>query len=217
MDEEIKHKLDLFFSDFPLVSFHKNDSIIKASDPIINIFYLRKGLVRQYLLIEDGEDITLHLFRPTSYFPMMLAMSNVPNKYFFEAKSAVEVRKCPTHEVIAFVKREPAVLFDLATRFSNGLNSMLAKIENAMFTSAYKKVASLLLYLGTHFGSVKGENIVISLPLTHTDIASWTGLQRETVSRQLEKLRRKGIITTKNQEIIITDKHAFLNELQSAE
>ena len=49
------------------------------------------------------------------------------------------------------------------------------------------------------------EGIVIEVPLRHQDIASSINASRETTSRELSALERKGILTTKNSFIIIKD------------
>ena len=54
--------------------------------------------------------------------------------------------------------------------------------------------------------------ILIDFPLTHYGIASWTELQRETASRQLEKLSGKGIISYEHHFVSV-----FLDKLRSEE
>jgi CRP-like cAMP-binding protein len=51
------------------------------------------------------------------------------------------------------------------------------------------------------------------LPLTHNDIATWTGAKRETVSRQMEKLASVGIISLEKHLIVIEDKQKLEEEL----
>ncbi len=214
MTNRVKHILEAFFSQFPTKRFKKGDSIIRASDPIESIYFLRRGLVRQYLITQEGDDISLHLFKPGSFFPIMLLLSNVENKYYFEAITAVETSRAPADKVLRFIKNEPEILFDLTTRFATGLMGMLVKNEQGLFTDAYKKVLALLLYLCERFGDENRDGTAISLSLTHSDIGSWIGLRRETVSRQMEKLQKKGLVQQKNRTLIIASKEKLLNEFE---
>lgn len=211
----VKHVLEAFFSQFPTKHFKKGDSIIRPLDPIESIYFLRRGLVRQYLITQEGDDISLHLFKPGSFFPIMLLLSNVKNKYYFEAITAVETARAPADKVLTFIKNEPEILFDLTTRFATGLMGMLVKTEHWLFTDAYKKVLALLLYLSERFGNENKDGIAISLSLTHSDIGSWIGLRRETVSRQMEKLQKKGLIDQRTQMLIIPDRQRLAAELQT--
>ncbi len=215
MNEFIEKKLDAFFQQYSLLHFKKNETILSAGSDIVDIFYLKKGFVRQSLITVDGEDITLHVFKPVSFFPIMLALGKKSlSKYTFSALEALDLRRAPYEKMEAFLKTEPDVLFDLATRLSQGLNGLLTKIETGTFTNAYEKVVSLLLYLSKQFGKETGSSITITLPLTHPDIASWTGLQRETVSRQIEVLQDKGILHREKNHLVIIDMHKLQKEAQ---
>lgn len=203
MDTNVQKKLEEFFSQFRPLHYKKGDIIVRPEDPIFGIYLLKKGFVKQYIVSEDGDEVTIHIFRPISFFPMMLAIGNVENNYFFEAVDTVEVWRAPTDKALDFVKDEPEILFDLASRFAAGLNGLSKRIEVLMFENAYRRITSLLLYLAKRFGQEEKNNIIISLPLTHKDIAAWVNLTRETTSRQLEKLSKKGIITYRNHLIAI--------------
>src|SRR5579864_590016 len=159
MEKKTEQKLDSFFSQFRTVNFKKGDIIIHSSDAIDNIYYLKTGFVRQSFITEDGEDITHHIFKPISYFPIMLVLSHIPNRYTFSAMDDLHLQKAPTNKVVAFLRTEPDVLFDLAQRLSQGLSKLLMKNEHMLFKNAYIKVASLLVYLAKRFGETKDGQI----------------------------------------------------------
>jgi len=218
MNQFIEKKLDAFFQQYSLLHFKKNEAILSTGSEIVDIFYLKKGFVRQSLITVDGEDITLHVFKPVSFFPIMLALGNKSlSKYTFTALEALDLRRAPYEKMEVFLKTEPDVLFDLATRLSQGLNGLLTKIETGTFTNAYEKVVSLLLYLSKQFGKETENGVTIMLALTHPDIASWTGLQRETVSRQIEVLQDKGILNREKNHLVIIDMHKLQEEVQQEE
>ena len=213
MDEIVIKKLDNFFARYKKVSLKKGAIIIRAGEEITKIYYLKNGLVRQYLITPDGQEVTLTLFKPIAYFPLMIAMSKKQTPYYFEAVTPLTMYACPLADIIAFIKQEPDVLFDLTHRFADGLNGLLLKIENMLFENAYAKIISLLLYLGEKFGKKENGVITITLPLTHNDLASMVGLQRETVSRQIEKLAKQGIIDNQKHLIRIVNMQKLKEEV----
>lgn len=197
MNEVIRKKLEShFFTQEPIL-FKKGNAILEAEDPIENIFLIQKGLVRQYIISEEGEELTINIFRPGSFFPIMLILSNTPNKYNFEAIDDVKVYKSNPEKVLEFLKKEPEVLFDLTTRFAQAISGLTERIEQIHFKQAYSKVASILLYLS--------KKNLINLALTHKDLSFMTGLTRETVSRQIEKLVKENIVSQKNHFLTIKD------------
>lgn len=216
MKSSADQKVKNFFSAFKPYSYKKNEMIIRSGDSISQIYYLKKGYVRQYLLTADGEDITMHIFKPFSFFPIMLVMSNTENKYYFETITTARVFTAPKAAVLDFLKKEPDVLFDLTSRMSSGIVGLLNKIENTVFKNSHYKVTSLLVYLAKHFGKKQKDSIRIDLPITHAGLANWIGLQRETVSRKIELLKKKGYLANKNQSLVIHNIKKLEEELRNS-
>jgi len=64
--------------------------------------------------------------------------------------------------------------------------------------SAQEKVASFLYLIATHIDPENDDHSCFDLPLSRADIADFLGLTIETVSRQMTKLRKDGIIQIEN-------------------
>jgi ubiquinone biosynthesis protein len=75
--------------------------------------------------------------------------------------------------------------------------------------SAAEKLARLLLSWSEKTGSQRGQNIHLKLSLTHGEIAQIIGVSRETVTRLLGELRGKGIIHLKGANLLIKNKAAL--------
>jgi CRP-like cAMP-binding protein len=55
---------------------------------------------------------------------------------------------------------------------------------------------------------------MLKIPLTQSEIASWVGIQRETVSRQFKLMAEKGLIEYKNEELYIDVEKLSAEHLQ---
>ena len=210
----ITGSLDTVALSFPQLSYAPKTVILDPIKTVHDVYYLESGYVRMYLLSEDGEELTLHVFRPGIYFPLMLILTDSPNKYYFEAVTPVVVRKVPKAKIITVLKENPDVLFDLATRLSGGIMGYLVKVESLLLHDAYKRVISILCYLGESFSEPLSDGSVrINLSITHYLLSTWVGLTRETVSRQIEKLEKNGSIVSKDNTVIIKNLDALKKEL----
>ncbi|MBI4089243.1 MAG: Crp/Fnr family transcriptional regulator [Candidatus Levybacteria bacterium] len=216
MENKVRKKIDDFFSKAKTINYKKGETLIRAEDPIIWIFYLKKGYVRQYSLTKDGQETTIHIFRPSSYFPMMIVVTKGDNPFNFEALSDVEVKRESVVKVLEFVKSEPDVLFDLAARFARGVIGLSLRVENLSFENAYKRLILFMLYLGSRFNvpsKQKTKHVVIDIRLTHSHIASWIGTSRETTSKQIEKLAKAGAVGKNGHAIVIKNIQKLEKEL----
>lgn len=212
MDINVNEKIDRFFADYPSFKYRKNEMILRASDPVVGIGLIKKGVVRQFLINAEGEEVTINYYRPVAYFPVMLSIGDVANRFNFEAKTSVEVKRAPPEKLIEFLKSDIDVLYDLTTRFSKALDGLSSRIEVLSRDNGRYKIISLLVYLASKFGNPDGDLVSIDIPLTHNDIAAWVGDSRETVSRHMEKLAKEKIISYKNHIIKIPDLYLLTSQ-----
>ena len=70
----------------------------------------------------------------------------------------------------------------------------LTRIENLVFSDAYRRVISVLLYIAKHFGKPKGNSVIVAHRFTQHDIATLVGVARETASNEMVKLEKKGLV-----------------------
>lgn len=167
------------------------------------VFYLKKGFVRRYTISEEGEELTLIIFKPGDFFPVMWAIKNIPNNEYLEAMTEVEVQRVPRESFLAFLKQYPEVGFEVLGNIVTRLDGILERIKYLVFGNADQKVASILVICGERFGEKKGRTVLIKLALTHQDIASLIGLTRETTSIEIKKLERDGLISHQGRFILI--------------
>lgn len=203
MKENVFGKIEGFFHKEKKLSVKKNEIILNATDAITHVFYIQKGYIRMYTVSNEGEEITLHIAKPGSFFPMMSIIASLPNKYRYQAITDVTLYQAATKKVLAFLQKEPEVIFLLTTKFASGICGLLDRIEHLVAYSAYTKVALLLLYFVDRYGKARKDGIVIQLRFTHTMIASWLGLSRETVSRHIEQLEKKHVLSVDDSFILI--------------
>lgn len=205
MNQQSIDKLENFFSNYTLLTIAKNKIIIEPGEEISNIYYLKKGLVRQYSLSTEGSEMIVHIFRPMSYFPMMLLLGSKENGYYFQAIEDCLVYKAPGEEVISFIKKDSEILFDLTKRFASGIAGLLSRLENLTFRNMESRIASILLYFGSHFGENEKGKIRINIPLTHKEMAEWIGVSRETISRKMKQMQKNDLIDYGGKSITILD------------
>lgn len=216
MDAEDKVKeLETFYKQFSIRDYKKGEILIRADDDPQGIFCLSKGYVRQYTISKAGLELTLHILKPISFFPMVWAVNGTPNVYYFEALTAVEVGRAPRDQVVNFIKDKPAVIFELMSELLEDYAETLTRVEHLVFSDAYRRVISVLLYIAKHFGEPSGKGIIIHHHFTQQDIATLVGVARETASGEIIKLEKKGLIKFVNHAIVIVSIANLEKELTS--
>jgi CRP/FNR family transcriptional regulator len=170
------------------------------------VFFVKSGFVRQYLISNDGKELTVNILKPETYFPIIWALNNVNNIYFYESLTDVTLLKAPKEEVVKQLENHPDLLFDLTKRTLSGLDGITRVMETLLTGNAHEQITSVILILAKRFGkpTIK-KGIIIDIPLTHRLIGTLAGLSRETTSLELEKLTKNKIISRKNRFILVED------------
>lgn len=185
---------ETFYKQFTKRDYKKGEIIIRADDDPQGIFCLTKGYVRQYTISKTGFELTLHILKPISYFPMVWAINGAPNNYYFEALTPVEIGRAPRDQAVNFIKDKPIIISALLSELLEDYAETLTRIEHLVFSDAYRRVISVLLYIAKHFGEKSGSGIIVNHRFTQQDIATLVGVARETASIELIKLEKKGLI-----------------------
>lgn len=200
------HKLEVFFSQFKHLHFKKGEAILRPGDIPQGVYYVQKGYIRLYSLSESGQELTLIIFKPGDFFPVIWLINNTHNDYYVSSFTSSSLFLVPKDKFLQFIHSDKEALFDLTSRSLIRLGGLLQRMEYMTFGNAYSKVASILLICANRFGEKKNGGIEIQVPLTHKDIAALLGIARETVSIEMKKFERKGLIEIKNKYVFIKNK-----------
>lgn len=193
MDEQVHKKLETFFTQFKQQKYRKGEIIIRADDDPMGIYYLAGGQVRMYLITSKGDEIVLNIFKPISFFPMSWAMNGTKNSYYYEAATEVFLCRAPKDAVLAFLKENPDVLFNLLSRVYKGLDGLLSRMAHLMSASAYSRLIIELIITARRFG-IQNDAREILITISEKNLGTQTGLTRETVSREMKVLKDKGLV-----------------------
>ncbi|HEY5601438.1 MAG TPA: Crp/Fnr family transcriptional regulator [Patescibacteria group bacterium] len=214
MNKSADKKIDSFFSKFKPLYYKKGEILIRPDESILGTFLLKKGLVRKYVISPSGEELTVHVYRPITFFPTIFLIEKFSNHYFYEAISDVQVNRAPANQIIEFIKSEPEVLLELTRHFAQGLEGLTERIEELTLEKTSERIINLIIYLSNQYGSRVKNKIIILMPLTHKNISDWLGMTRETTSRELEKLKSKDLISYNNKTLIVKNINKLKKEAE---
>lgn len=168
-------------------------------------YYIESGEVRMYTISpETGNALTLHVFRPGSFFPLFSLLSDRDSQFFFETRTQTVLRPAPFSKVKAFLLEHPDDLFALTSRLASGLERLAGRLELVSFTDVYGRVMAAFLYLARHHGQPVDGGVDVGR-VTHQELSEFVGATREATSLAIEHLVRDGLIATKKHELIVRD------------
>jgi CRP-like cAMP-binding protein len=166
-----------------------------------------------YSISSQGEELSINIYKPTSFFPMAWVLNDTISHFYFETVTPVTIYRAPKEEFLVFLKTHPDVLFNLVQRIYKGLDGYFTRMEYLMSGNAEARLITELIIYAKRFGQKTDKGIEVNFQLTEKDLASQTGITRETVSRQLSKLKEKGLIEFKKKTLTVKDLSMLEEEL----
>lgn len=204
MDGSITLKIEAFFAKYPLKHFDKNQILIYANEEPSGIFHLLNGQVREYDITDGGEEVVVNAFKPPAYFPLSYAINHTHNLYYYETITAVDARLAPAPEVVNFLKKNNDVMFELISRLFSGTIGMQRRMAHMMGGGGKRRVLYELVIECKRFGNRQADGTYI-LNMHEDELAHRAGLARETVNRELVKLKQQQLLDVNRHDLIIKD------------
>ncbi len=189
--------LEDFFTAKNHKDYKKGEIVIRAGEEPLGVFYIKKGIVRQYHITPYGSEFTLNMFKPKAYFPMPWVIADIKNIYFFEAMTDLELNLAPKKDILNLIDENPGIIRDLLKRIYAGIEGIWIRMEALMTRDAKARVAAVLMIFAKRFGVIGRNKTRVNLRLTENEIASYAGLTRESVSRVIQRLKKNNCISLK--------------------
>ncbi len=201
---DVSQKIEAFFAQYPKRSFKKGDMMIFAGEPPEGVFRLVEGQVRQYDIGDNGDEVVVNVFKPMAFFPMTYAINKTPNEYFYSAATLAMVQVAPAEAVFDFVRTNPDVAFDLLSRILRGLDGLVRRQAHLMGGTAPNRLLYELILSCRRYGDQQADGSYF-VALKETELAARAGLTRETVNRQLKKLKDAGLVLVVSNGLKVTN------------
>lgn len=211
MSTDIEDKVREAFTKYPRREYPKGQILVFADETPDNIFYIVEGQVRKYDITYRGDDVVINIFKPPAFFPVSWALNRTPNKYFYKTETPVILHAVPTEDVLAFLQDNPDVTLDLLSRLYRGLEGMYGRLVHLMSGTAKSRLLYELIIDCRRFGKQQQDGSYL-LKSNELDFAARSGLSRETISREMKKLKDSGYVTLTKTGITIHD----ISELEYA-
>jgi CRP-like cAMP-binding protein len=213
---EINQKIINFFSTYPPEQHASGTILIEAGQAPRGVMYLETGTIKTYAISIIGDETILNQFKAGAFLPMAWAINQTPNPYYYAAQTDIIIRTAPAGRVVQFIKENPDILFDLLSRVYRGSDGLLMRMNYLLTGNKYANVVTELLITAKRFGKPGESPDSLIVHINQQQIASQSGMARETVSREMAKLKTKGLIQFHKNQMIIPSVTRLEAELTAA-
>jgi len=174
--------------------FPRNKIIFLEEDTQNYMYVMLSGRVKVVHIGHDGKEHILAVHKAGDFFGEMALLDGKTAPATVIAMEDTDILIMSKKDFDAYLLKSSKATRELLSVLCCRLREawMINKVLNA--PNAGERIKTLLNLLGMHYGIKDERGIVITLRLTHQDIADYSSLSRETVTRLLNRLVRDGEI-----------------------
>ncbi len=178
--------------------YERGERVFQQGDPAESFFLVIEGWVKIYRERENGEQIVVSIFTAGETFGEAAMFMGGRYPASAEAVSPARILRVDGAALRRAILQNPQLAFDMLAAFSVHLKQLVEQIEQLKAKSASQRIADFLL---DQIGDISGQ-AKIALPYEKALIANRLGMQPESFSRALVKLREMGVTVARDNVLI---------------
>jgi CRP/FNR family cyclic AMP-dependent transcriptional regulator len=201
-----RQQLETFFRAHTRVDFKKGETIVRPQDDPSGVFFLDSGHVKAYNMTKYAEENLLLLRGAGSIFPLIWAFTGEHRQVSYESMDKTVLWRVSRREYLDYLEKNPDVLPVVLDMTIEAYRLNSERVMTLSYRTARERIISFLLNHSKRFG-VQNSNgeLVLHAPLRQSDIASSVNATRETTSREINSLKKKGLIGIEDHKIVLKD------------
>lgn len=188
-------------------SIRKKDLIYSAGDKAGTVYILKEGRIRIIRYSADGRELTIDILEPGDIFGELTVAGEEERETDAVAMEDSFICAIKRKDFEDFIGKMP----NLSLTITKWIGLRLRRIENRfndmIFQDVHTRLITIFKDLAQKYGVPAGNGKKIAIHLSHKEIASLIGATRETVTLELNNLKRSGDILMDDKYFILPPKH----------
>lgn len=183
-------------SQLQLQSFDAGETIYSPFSHRRLVHIIKRG----YVLAGTDEDSGKHrihlIYGPDAYFPVITAFRDRPQRATYQALTATTVEHLTTQQFQQRLDDDPVFCRQILDKTVDQLAIFADRIIDLQLTALENKLLNRLQTLAHQHGTEIHGGIVLPYKLKHHQLADMMGVERESISRSLNRLKSSASLAT---------------------
>jgi CRP-like cAMP-binding protein len=176
--------------------------VLLEGESAANLYFVASGVVKMFKTSAEGKEQILSIVRPGESFNDVPIFDGGSNPASARAMGPVLLYGIKKNDMEAILRNHPQIALNVIKVLASRVRHLVSLVEDLSFKHVIGRVAKILL---EHVGGEMGRGP----RLTQQEMAAMAGTAREVVGRSLKALEEEGAIKLDRHRIIITDKEAL--------
>ncbi|MGF1488458.1 MAG: Crp/Fnr family transcriptional regulator [Prochloraceae cyanobacterium] len=185
-----------------------NQVILLENDWGGSVYFILEGWVKIRTYNIDGKEVTLNIIGKGEVFGEMAAIDEKPRSTDAITLTPTVISSIPSQDFVNLIYSEPVAGVRLAQLMAKRLRQVNRRLRLREADSV-ARVADTIVFLADGQGKKQADGSIEIPNLPHRELSAISGLARETVTRVLTKLEKRGLIKRTSDVLCIPELQAL--------
>ena len=194
---------------FVIRAYRKNQIIFLEEETGNYMYIVLAGKVKVTKTTSGGKETILAIHKPGDFFGEMALLDGKTSPATVSAMEDCRIASIGKADFQRFLMHHEKIVLQIIQVLCARLRTVWSQIQALSYSSADARIRAGILQLARKHGVPDARGIIIDLKITHQELAEMVGTSRETVTRAVARLAKKGILQVDQRRMILLDSKAL--------
>ncbi len=181
-------------------AYYRGQLIFQEGENGDALFVVLKGRVKVCLYDEEGREYVLDVIGKDGFFGELALLDELPRSANAIAMESCDLMIVRRNDFLKLLMENPSISINILKVLAGRLRVADERIKWLAFLNVEGRILKYLLEIGVRVGIKMKDYIIIEKGPSQIEIANSCGCSRETVSRMMASLVKKGVISVRRKQ-----------------
>jgi CRP-like cAMP-binding protein len=182
-------------------TFTRGEVLGAQGDVPIHLYFVTRGRVKVTRRTEDGRELPLEMLDAPVVVGEFALDPRMTSAVTLTAATEVETLVITPSELATASRLHPGIALSVVLSLSSRVRGLSERVESLTTHDASRRVTRVLLNMAT--AAYESQGVPVVQGVTHQELAMLAGTSRETATRTISALVRRGIVATKGRRLVV--------------
>ncbi len=184
-------------------SYRKGQIVFHQGDPGESLFVVVEGLVKVFVTSEEGDEMVLVTLASPEIFGELSLIDGGSRSASAQTLERTSLLSLTRTTLVGIMRENPALSEALLHSLGGVVRRLTEQAADLVFLDLHGRVAKLLLALAEERGERSGDEVLLDLHMTQSDVAGMVGGSRQSVNQILRSFERRGYLEFHGRQVVI--------------
>jgi CRP/FNR family transcriptional regulator len=188
---------------FQVKNYRKNQIIFMEEETGNYMYIVLAGKVKVTKTTTAGKETILAIHQTGDFFGEMALLDGKTAPATVSSMEDCRIAAIHHNDFQRLLMSNEKVVRQIVQVLCSRLRQVWAQVQDLSYSTADTRIRAGILQLSRRHGVQDSRGIIIDLKITHQELAELVGTSRETVTRTLARLQKKGILLLDGRRIVL--------------